>query len=154
MAVFAGIREKWNTFWDNVRNTMAPVDNVLGKIGFVFRTIFTWIYYLRGVIISIPVVIAAWKLALYNKANLPAEVGLNLLSTGDFETMISLQSAVMVPFFITLLSLCMVLLSRKTLYPWVISVFTLAIPLLLLLTNNMPALVELWGIVTGYFTAA
>lgn len=154
MAGSAGIREKWNTFWGNVRTTMAPVDRVLGKIGNVIGIVCKWIYRLRGILISAPVAVAAWKLALYNKANLPQEVGLNLLSSGEFGTVISLQSAVMLPFFITVASLVMVLCSRKTLYPWLISVFTLAIPLLLLLNNNMQALFDLFALLGNYFTAA
>lgn len=154
MAGLAGLREKWNSFWDSLRTAMAPVDNVLGKIGKVFGFIGRWIYRLRGILISVPVVWTAWKLALYNKAHLPEEVGLNLLSSGEFAQMISLKTAVQVPFFITVACLVMVLCSRKTLYPWVISVFTLAIPLLLLLTNNMQALADLFGIVMGYFTGA
>lgn len=154
MAVLAELREKWNTFCGKLRTTMAPVDRVLGAIGTVFGFIGTWIYRLRGILISIPVVWAAWKLALYNKAHLPEEVGLNMLSSGEFAQVISLKTAVQVPFFITVACLVMVLCSRKTLYPWVISVFTLAIPLLLLLTNNMQALAELYSIVVGYFTAA
>lgn len=154
MAVFAELREKWNHFWDGVRATMAPVDRVLGKIGDGLGFLFRWIYRLRGIWLSLPVVFAAWKLALYNKANLPAEVGLNMLSNGEFSQVISLQSAVQVPFFITVGCLVMVLLSRKTLYPWIISVFTLSIPLLLLLNNNMQALIDLFGIVMNYFTAA
>ena len=154
MTAFAEFREKWNQFWDRVRTTMAPVDRVVGKIRDVLSFVFTWIYRLRGILISAPVAIAAWKLALYNKANLPQEVGLNMLSTGEFAQTISLQSAVMVPFFLTIGCLAMVLCSRKTLYPWIISVFTLAVPLLLLMTNNMQALVDLFGIVMGYFTAA
>lgn len=154
MAFFSEIREKWNTFWDRVRTTMAPVDRVLGKIGKVMEFITTWIWRLRGILISVPVAVAAWKLALYNKANLPQEVGINLLSSGEFQEMISLQAAVQVPFFITIGCLVMVCLSRKTLYPWVISVFSLALPLLLLLTNNMQALAELYNIVVNYFTAS
>lgn len=154
MAVLAEIREKWNNFLGKLRTAMAPVDRVFGVIGKVFGFIGTWIYRLRGVLISLPVVWAAWKLALYNKAHLPEEVGLNLLSNGEFEQMVSLQTAVMTPFYITLGCLVLVLFSRKTLYPWIISVFTLAIPLLLLLNNNMQALTDLIGIVMGYFTAA
>lgn len=154
MAGFAEIREKWNSFWDGVRTTMAPVDQVLGKIGKVFHFIGLWIYRLRGVLISLPVAIAAWRLAAYNKANLPETVGLSMLSTGEFAQTVSLQTAVMVPFFVTIACLVMVLCSRKTLYPWIISIFSLAIPLLLLLNNNMQALVDLFGILMGYFTAA
>lgn len=154
MAGFAEFRDKWNHFWDGVRATMAPVDRVLGRIGSVFHFIGLWIYRLRGVLISAPVAIAAWKLAVYNKANLPETVGLNMLSTGEFGQTVSLQTAVMVPFFVTIACLVMVLCSRKTLYPWIISVFTLALPLLLLLTNNMQALMDLFGILGNYFTAA
>ena len=154
MTGFAEFREKWNAFWDDVRTTMAPVDRVVGVIRDVFSFIFRWIYRLRGILISIPVAIAAWKLALYNKVNLPAEVGLNLLSNGEFAQMIPLQSAVMVPFFITIGCLAMVLCSRKILYPWAISIFTLSIPLLLLLTNNMPALMDLFALLKNFFTAA
>lgn len=147
MAVFADIRDKWNGFWTRVGTTMAPVNRVLGAIG-------TWIWRLRGVLISIPVAVAAWRLAVYNKANLPEEVGLNMLSTGEFAKTIPLQAAVMGPLFLTVACLVLVCCSRKNLYPWLISVFTLAIPLLLLLTNNMQALMDLFSTVINYFTAA
>ena len=154
MAFFAEMREKWNTFWDGVRTTMAPVDNVLGKIGRVIGFICRWIYNLRGLLISIPVAVLAWKLAEYNKANLPAEVGLNMLSTGEFGTIVSLQYVVMVPLLVTGIALLTVLLTRKPLIPWVISLFTLSIPLLLLMNNNLPALLALFEIVKGFFTTA
>ena len=154
MAVLSGIREKWNNFTGRLRTVMAPVDRVFGVIGKVIDFIFTWLYRLRGILISVPVAWAAWKLALYNKEHLPEKVGLNLLSTGEFERMIPMQGAVMGPFYVTVACLVMVLLSRKTLYPWIISVFTLTIPLLLLLTNNMQALKDLFSIVISYFTAA
>ncbi len=154
MAFFAEMREKWNTFWDGVRTTMAPVDNVLGKIGSVIGFVCRWIYNLRGLLISIPVAVAAWRLAEYNKANLPGEVGINMLSTGEFGTMVSLQDAVMVPLMVTGVTLLTVLLTRKPLIPWVISIFTLSVPLLLLMNNNLPALMELLEILKGFFTTA
>lgn len=154
MAGFTEMREKWNMFWDGVRTTMAPVDNVLGKIGSVIGFIGRWIYRLRGLLISIPVAIAAWKLAAYNKLNLPAEVGIDLLSTGEFGTMVSLQYAVMVPLCLTGISLVMVLCTRKPLIPWVISIFTLTLPLLLLMNNNLTALIDLLTVWVGYFSVS
>ena len=154
MTAFAGIREKWNKFLDGLRATMAPVDNVLGKIGIVIRFIFRWLYRLRGILISIPVAIAAWRLAAYNKLHLPEEVGLNMLSNGEFGMTVSLQAAVMTPLFLTFGCLGLVLLSRKNLYPWIIAVFTLTVPLLLLMTNNFPALVELFHSILSNCTAA
>lgn len=154
MAGFTEIRDKWNTFWDGVRDTMAPVDRVLGKIGNVLGFIGKWVYNLRGLLISLPVAVAAWKLAEYNKANLPAEVGLNMLASGEFGTIVSLQYAVMVPLLVTGIALLTVLLTRKPFIPWVISIFTLTVPLLLLMNNNLPALMELLAVLKGFFTTA
>lgn len=131
---------RWTVFWSNLKTKMAPVDHVLGIIG-------TWIWRLRGLFMAIPVVIAAWKLSVYCKANLPENVGINLLSTGEFSRYISLQSAVRIPLFITLGCLGLMCCSRKPFVLWVISIFTLAIPLLLLLTNNMQALFDLYNLI-------
>ena len=105
----------------------------------VTRIICTVVYRLRSIFLSIPVVIAALRLAAYNADHLPLLVGLNLQSTGEFAKVISRQTAVTVPLLITGGCLVLTLFSRKVLYPWLISVFSLAIPVLLLITNTYPA---------------
>lgn len=105
----------------------------------VMRIVCTVAYRLRAVFLSIPVIIAALRLAAYNSDHLPLLVGLNLQTTGEFAKVISRQTAVSVPLFITGGCLILTLFSRKTLYPWLISVFSLAIPVLLLITNTYPA---------------
>ena len=154
MAGFAGMRDKWNTFWENARTTMKPVDRVLGTIGRVIGFICKWIWNLRGLLISIPVALTAWRLAVYNKVHLPAEVGINMLASGEFGTMLTLQQAVMIPLCLTFFSLVMVICTRKPVIPWVISIFTLAIPLLLLMNNNLQALMDLFAVCKGFFTPA
>ena len=47
--------------------------------------------------------------------------------------------AVMGPLALTGVCLLMMFFSRKALYPWAISVFTLALPVLLLISNLYPA---------------
>ena len=97
-----------------------------------------WIYKLRSVVLAIPVVIAAISLAIDNAARLPVFVGINLQANGEYAMMIERNVAVMVPLLITVGSLLMMFLSRKVLYPWLVSVFSLVIPILLWITNIFP----------------
>lgn len=112
---------------------------VFGKIGSVLASIGKWIYRLRGFFMAIPVVLAALYLATKNMARLPAEVGINLLANGQYEYLISRGLAVMIPLVVTGLCLLMMLLSRKTIYPWIISIFSLILPWLIWITNVFPA---------------
>ena len=109
--------------------------NVLKKIGSVLKSIAKWIYRLRGFFMAIPVVLAALYLATQNMARLPDEVGINLLANGEYQYLISRGLAVMAPLVLTGGCLVLMLLSRKTIYPWLISVFTLILPLLIWVTN-------------------
>ena len=95
------------------------------------------IYRLRSVFLAIPVVVAALRLAAYNSEHLPLMVGIDLQTTGEFAHMISRQSAVMYPMFFTGACLVLVFLSRKPMFPWLISIFSLTIPVLLLVTNML-----------------
>lgn len=95
-------------------------------------------YHFRKLIMAIPVVYYALKLALYNVEHLPEQVGIDLQSSGEFARMISKETAIMGPLMVTGLCLVLMFFSRKTVYPWIISIFTLVLPLLLLLTNIYP----------------
>ena len=113
--------------------------NVLKKIGNVLGSIAKWIYRLRGFFMAIPVVLAALYLATQNMARLPDEVGINLLANGQYEYLISRGLAVMGPLVITGVCLVMMLLSRRTIFPWIISIFSLVLPILIWVTNVFPA---------------
>ena len=105
----------------------------------VIKTICKYIYQFRGVISSIPVVVIAIILGFKNAGRLPETVGLELLATGEFGMSVSRITAVLVPMGITGLAVLMTLLSKRTLFPWLISVFTLVLPVLIWLTNIYPA---------------
>ena len=113
--------------------------NVLRKIGSMLKSIAKWIYRLRGFFMAIPVVLAALYLATKNMARLPDEVGINLLANGQYEYLISRGLAVMGPLVITGVCLVMMFLSRRTVFPWLISIFSLVLPLLIYITNVFPA---------------
>lgn len=112
---------------------------VLKKISDVIDIILTVIYRLRKVFMAIPVVYLAIKLAQYNMENLPSVVGINMQSNGIFTEMISRELAVMGPLAVTGFCLLLMFFSRKALYTWAISIFTLVLPILLLISNRYPA---------------
>ena len=111
------------------------LQNINSLISFIGSILFK----LRKLVLAVPVVYWALKLALYNRSNLPEQVGINLLSSGEFAQTISRDMAVMGPLGLTAACLLLMFCSRKALYPWAISIFTLALPLLILLTNLYPA---------------
>lgn len=104
-------------------------------LGIVFMTF----YHLRKVVMAIPVIYFAFKIAAYNSEHLPVEVGLFLQSSGDFLRMVDRNTAVFLPLVITLACLGLMFFSRKAMYAWAISIFSLALPLLLLFSNLYPA---------------
>ena len=109
------------------------------KVWEVIRILALAAYRLRSVFLSIPVIMAALRLAAYNSEKLPLLVGLDLQTNGEFARMISRQTAVTVPLMITGACLVLTCFSRKMVYPWLISVFSLVIPVMLLITNMYPA---------------
>lgn len=111
----------------------------ISKINFVINLIGVWLFRLRKFVMAAPVVYYALKLANYNREHLPEQVGLNLQATGEFAQMISREMAVTGPLALTAACLFLMFCSRKASYAWSISVFTLALPILLLISNLYPA---------------
>ena len=117
----------------------AKVKAVVNKINRVINTIGMWLFRLRKFVLAAPVVYYALRLASYNQEHLPEQVGINLQSTGEFAQYIGRNLAVMGPLALTASCLILMFCSRKAMYSWAISVFTLALPLLILISNLYPA---------------
>ena len=115
------------------------VKSVIAKVNKIINITGKWLYRLRKPVMAAPVVYYALKLASYNNQHLPEQVGINLQSTGEFAQTLSRNVAVMGPFALTMACLVLMFCSRKAMYAWAISVFTLALPLLLLFSNLYPA---------------
>lgn len=109
------------------------------KVLAVFGGIGSMIYKLRSILLSIPVVIAAVVLAIRNARLLPETVGINLLESGEYQWLVARNVAVLGPLAVTALCLLMMFCSRRVVYPWLISIFSLAIPFLIWITNVFPA---------------
>ena len=131
--------EKWNALREKMAPGLQKTGTVLGKIGYVLKQIGLWIYRLRRVFMAVPVIFAALKIAGQNMQRLPELVGLNLQSTGEFAQMVSREYAVFGPLGVTAACLLMMFLSRRTFYPWLIALFSIALPVLILITNIFPA---------------
>ena len=133
------VAQKWNGFYQKMKPGLDKGGAVCHKIGEVCSSVTDWIIKFRKVILTIPVAIAAIYLAILNAIKLPETVGINLLENGEYAYLVSRSVAVFGPLAVTALCLLLMMCSRKTLYPWIISVFSLVLPLIILLTNCFPA---------------
>lgn len=124
-------KEKWDAFWHKDELKAEQGENP-------FLVVCRWAYKLRSVLLAIPVVFAAIVLALQNIAKLPAKVGLDLQVTGEYALVVSKALAVAGPLAITGVCLVLMFLSRRVLTPWLVSVFSLVLPIVILVINTFP----------------
>lgn len=104
-----------------------------------FGAVIMFFYRARKIVMATPVAIYAFYLAYQNSIRLPAEVGIFLQNNGNFLRMIDRGTAVVFPLLVTFGCLILMMFSRKAMYAWAISIFSLALPLLLLISNTFPA---------------
>ncbi len=93
-------------------------------------------YKVRSLMLAIPVFVCAGALAIRNARLLPEYVGINILASGEYQWLVTRGAAVLTPLGLTVLCLLLMLCSKKVLYPWLISVFSLALPLVIWFTNT------------------
>jgi len=110
----------------------------LEKVKEYLRIGWQWAYKLRSVILAVPVVVASIVLAIQNLQRLPVFVGINMQASGEYAVMLERSVAVILPLLVTAGCLLMMFLSKKVLYPWLVSVFSLLLPILLWITNVFP----------------
>lgn len=139
MNFFATIETKWNTLCEKTAPARKKCRKILRKIGRVLHTIWIYIHKFRGIIASVPVALAAIWLALRNMSVLPENVGINLLANGDYSFMVVRPVAVLTPLLLTLVCIFLTACSKRTLFPWMVSVLSLLVPLLIWVTNVYPA---------------
>lgn len=139
MNIFSVIEDKWNTLCDKTRPFRETMGRGLTKTGNVLSTIGSYLYRMRSVFLAVPVAVAAIWLALVNLSRLPESVGLDLQTDGSFALVVPREVAVFAPLALTALCILMMVLSKKTVYPWLISIFTLVVPVLIYFVNVYPA---------------
>ena len=104
-------------------------------IGHAFKIVYGYAFRLRKILLAVPVIGVAVWLASYCRERMPEIVGIGLKSNGYYAFTISRDVAVLGPLAITFFCLIMMFCSRRTLYPWLISIFTLILPIFIMATN-------------------
>ena len=130
--------DKVRTVWESMQPVLEKCGDILYQVWMTMRKIGSYIFKLRSVFMAVPVGVAAVILAMKNMQELPEQVGIVLLESGAFEVRVPRMVAVFGPMAITALCLLMMFCSRKTIYPWMISIFSLALPVILLFINQYP----------------
>ena len=116
----------------NQKKPENPVTKTIGSVIMFF-------YRARKLIMALPVAYFALRLAYYNSLHLPSQVGIFLQNNGYFLRMIDRGTAVVVPLAVNFGCLALMMFSRKAMYAWAVSIFSLALPLLILFSNIYPA---------------
>ena len=141
------LEEKWVDFKNKPRPGLDKTGKTLKKFGGSMATLGRYLYKLRGFLLSIPVAAAAIVLSIIAKGRLPETVEVVLPQVNaqspdaifGFLTYttehISRGIATTAPLVLTIACLLLTISSKRMLYPWMISLLTLAIPLFLILTN-------------------
>lgn len=139
--------DKWEEFRDTPRPGLEKAEEGARKTGKTLAKLWKYIYTLRGVIVSLPVLTAAIILAAKCGTDLPATVTVTLpgIDTHSAESLfgflvyhteyVARGTAIMASMVLTIACLLLTICSKRILYPWVISVFTLTVPVFLLVTN-------------------
>ena len=109
------------------------------NLGVFFKKNWRLSFELRKVALAAPVIMLMLWLENECAQRLPDMVGINLMANGDFQQLIARETAIGYTSAITIVCLIFMFLSRKTIYPWLISLFSLVLPVLLILTNTFPA---------------
>lgn len=119
-------------FFQIVGNILSAIDHFISAVG-------SCVFKLRKVFMTIPVLLGLGYLTKMNAEKLPNPVGISLQIDGTYAVMISKNLALVGPVALTGFCLLMMYASKKTLQPWVVSMFSLVLPLLIWLINVFPA---------------
>lgn len=129
---------------DKKKSTLQHVKYGLEKFGegicsffSVAREVVKYVAGFKKVWLALPVVFGCLYLAVYAGSRYPDYVGLNLMDNGDFGMIVTREIAIMGPLAITAVCLLLMFWSKRTLFPWLVSMFSLTLPLLLLLINML-----------------
>ena len=140
--------DKWEAFKQTPRPGLEKTRKVLRKLGWFFSGLWHYIYMFRSIIMATPVATASAILAAKCNTDLPELVQITLpaIDTKSEDSVlgflafhteyVSHNMAVFAPLIITAACLLLTICSKRTFYPWLISIFTLVVPVFLLLTNQ------------------
>jgi hypothetical protein len=143
--------EKWVLFWQKVLPVLKAIGGFFVAVGHWISRFCAYIYKLRAIFLAVPVATVAVVQAMINTDRLPSTVEFTMLWL-DFAAektlfgplvmnvyYVSKEVAILGPMTLTAVCILLTLFSKRTLFPWIISVLTLLLPTLLYLANVYPA---------------
>lgn len=131
--------QKWNALRTKLSPVMQKIGRFFRKVLDILALIWRYIVRFKRIIIAIPVAAGAIYLALWNMDRLPAKVGFGIQLDGTFDYMVAREIAVLGPIAVTALCLLLMFCSKRTLTPWLVSVFSLVLPILIWVINAFPS---------------
>lgn len=134
-----GAKGKWNAFCEKAKPGFRKAGEISRKTGGVLSKIGSFFYRFRKLFMAIPVIALSIYLAKYSAGVLPETVGIFIESNGQYAMTISKNLAVYGPMGVTGVCLALMLCSRRALYPWIISLFSLVLPFLMMVCTLFPA---------------
>lgn len=142
--------EKFYVFTEKVRPGFQAAGKFFRSLGSSLYTIGLYMYRMRSIILAAPLAAATAILAFLNMGRLPETVeitkiaintkaddalfGFLALTPGQ----ISRYTAVLGPVFITSACIVMMLCSKRTLFPFIIALFSLCLPMAIYFFNVYP----------------
>ena len=133
-------------YWvDATANEPSVIDGgrkALSMTWWILKKTGTILFKLRRFLLSIPVLLVALRLAADAMHRLPQTVYFGAAGVDAEENLlinsyhVSKEFAVYVPLGLTFFCLMMMFFSKKVVYPWVISIMTLLIPIAIMLANS------------------
>ena len=129
---------EWERFLNKARPVYVQVHEVVSKIMNTLISAWNYVLKFQKIFLAVPVGTMAVILALQNLIKLPVIVGLDLQTNGDYSIQIVREVAALGPMAITAVCLLLMFCSKRTLTPWMVSVISLLLPLLILITNTFP----------------
>ena len=139
MGFLESISDKWDAIVENSAPACKKAGNFFGKLGSTITKVWKFTVKFKQFILTIPVAAGALILALRNMRLLPKQVGFGLQLDGTFDFVVARGIAVLGPLAITAMCLLLMFCSKRVLTPWLVSVFSLAIPIVLWIMNCYPA---------------
>lgn len=144
------IVEKWNWLVAKVRPVWDVIAGIFREIGRFFALLWKYIFMFRGILISAPVIVLGALMIVWARDNLPEMVEITHLVLdpeaenaifGSFVMVtesISRDLAIGVPMALSGVCLACTILSKRTLYPWLMALLSMAMPVVIYLLNTHP----------------
>ena len=124
----------WQQFCEKLQPVMDKAKEIYEK------TVPVWNYIkkFKKLFLAAPVAATSVLFAIYNLIKLPVLVGFGLQGNGEFSFEIIREVAVLAPLLVTAICLLLMFASKRTLTPWMVSLFSLLLPWMILITNTFP----------------